>query len=315
MHLQNFVRAFVYYYVARGFLFSFFRPLSRVRPKSSAIIKYTPVKGGTKTTKDHAVVFSEVDKASGKFCFITLYAASPGTGSPQKGLRERMERSVVRPWSGEADPKTEIEASDGWTTIAGGGQIDFGGNKAIAFLTVVSGFGKSVSVLGVLNDEAYLPKLVAFNSALYIERGKRCRGYTVTPTTRTTGGGIRRGLARHEHQWLAREFQDNEVRANQTWIGKTGAGDRNCEHRRYRKGWECRSDFQDLGPQITIWPSASSANPKPPASPASQRTPKRSVEGTVKGLRRRPSTTPRLSSLSKAVSFLERSRPGLKEKH
>jgi len=218
MHLQNFVRAFVF---TTSLALSVLILPAAISCQTEKLgdIKYTPVKGWTKTTKDHAVVFSEVDKASGKFCFITLYAASPGTGSPQKDFAREWNERVVRPWSGEADPKTEIEASDGWTTIAGGGQIDFGGNKAIAFLTVVSGFGKSVSVLGVLNDEAYLPKLVAFNSALYIERGS-VAAVTVTPTREQPVAASAAASPVMNINGLAREFQDNEVRANQTWIGK-----------------------------------------------------------------------------------------------
>ena len=40
--------------------------------------------------------------------------------------------------------------------------MDFQGGKALAFLTVFSGFGKTVSVLGVLNDQTCLPQLQAF---------------------------------------------------------------------------------------------------------------------------------------------------------
>ena len=77
------------------------------------------------------------------------------------------------PWRGEANPKTATEKVDGWTAIGGGSQIDFQGNKAFAFLNVLSGFGKTVSVLGILNDDSYLPQLKAFVEQLDMEKENR----------------------------------------------------------------------------------------------------------------------------------------------
>ena len=70
----------------------------------------------------------------------------------------------------EANPATESEAEDGWTAIGGGGAAEFGGTKAIAFLTVISGFGKAVSVLGVTNDHAYIPQFQAFITGVTMDK-------------------------------------------------------------------------------------------------------------------------------------------------
>lgn len=133
-------------------------------------IKYTPPKGFQKNAKDHAVVFSDLNPAEGGFCFITLYAAGVSEGTPQKDFVRAWNERVVKPWGGEANPKTNTEPDNGWTVIAGGTQIDFSGKKAFAFLTVVSGFGKSVSLLGILNDNSYLVPLQAFAEGLEIDK-------------------------------------------------------------------------------------------------------------------------------------------------
>jgi hypothetical protein len=133
-------------------------------------IKYTPPKGWTKSAKEHAVVFSEINQAKGNFCFITLYAEAASTGNPQQDFAREWKSRVVEPWGGEANPKTVTEPDNGWTAIAGGAPIDFQGNKAFAFLTVVSGFGKTVTTLGVLNDESYLPMLQAFVEGMDIDK-------------------------------------------------------------------------------------------------------------------------------------------------
>jgi hypothetical protein len=132
-------------------------------------IKYLPPAGWTKISKDHAVVFSRIDQTNNKFCFITLYAAGPTTGNSQQDFTAEWKLRVVDPWGALPSPATESAPDHGWTATAGGAAIDFGGNKAFAFLTVISGFGKSVSILGVLNDESYLPSMQAFVEKLDID--------------------------------------------------------------------------------------------------------------------------------------------------
>lgn len=182
------------------------------------VIAYTPVKGWTKTAKENIVTFSEIDQTAGKFCIITLYGVTAGTGTAQKDFTREWTNLVVKPLGGEANPTTETETVDGWTAIAGGAAVDYQGTKAIAFLTVLSDSGRTVSILGVFNDESYLTKLVAFNSSLDIEKTvaanpppNREESNPPSPTvsTATMNAGS-----------LVTEFERNEVSAYQLWVGK-----------------------------------------------------------------------------------------------
>lgn len=47
-------------------------------------VSYTPPKDWTKTMKENIVAFSEFNQATGRFCVITLYGATPGTGNPNE---------------------------------------------------------------------------------------------------------------------------------------------------------------------------------------------------------------------------------------
>jgi hypothetical protein len=134
------------------------------------VVQYTPPKGWVRSAKEHAVVFSEIDQTAGRFCFITLYSAGTSTGNPQSDFAREWSERVVKPWGGEANPKTETVADDGLTAVTAGAQIDFNGNRAFALLTVISGFGKTVSVLGVLNNDLYLAPLTAFIQKLDIDK-------------------------------------------------------------------------------------------------------------------------------------------------
>ncbi len=136
------------------------------------IVSYTPPKAWKKTPGENIVTFSELNETTGRFCTITLYGATPGTGNPQSDFAREWDNLVIKPFKGDANPKTETAAADGWTAIAGGSAVDFQGSKAIALLTVYSGFGKAVSVLGIFNDEAYANQLTAFVTGMDIEKEK-----------------------------------------------------------------------------------------------------------------------------------------------
>ena len=133
-------------------------------------VKYTPPKGWTKSPKENVVIFSEINEKAGRFCFITLYGETPSEGTPEADFRTQWNNLVVKPWGADANPKTETQPDNGWTVVAAAVPIDLQGNKALAFLTVVSGFGKTVSVLGIFNDESYLSSLEAFAEGMDIDK-------------------------------------------------------------------------------------------------------------------------------------------------
>ena len=182
-------------------------------------VSYTPVKGWKKTVKGNVVSFSELNETAGTFCIITLYGETRGTGNAQSDFKREWNNLAVKALGAEADPKTETEMADGWTMTAGGSAVEFQGTKAVAFLSVLSGQGTTVSILGVFNDESYLAKLVAFNSG--IEMDKTVAKVPVIqddepsePATTVTAAAAMHVAA------LVKEFENNEVRANQQWIGK-----------------------------------------------------------------------------------------------
>ena len=134
------------------------------------IVQYTPVSGWTKTPKPNTVAFSEYNPATGKFCVITLYGATPGTGSPQSDFAREWDNLVVKTFKAEANPKTATSSVGGWIATGGGAEVEAEIGKAVAFLTVISGFGKTVSVLGVFNEPAYADKVDSFIGAIKMDK-------------------------------------------------------------------------------------------------------------------------------------------------
>jgi len=142
-------------------------------------VSYTAPKDWVKTPKNNIVSFTGLNQTNGQFCIITLYGATKATGNPKSDFAREWKNLVADPFQGEASPETETDSADGWTITAGGSLIEFQGIKSMAFLTVYSGFERTVSILGVFNDQSFLPQLTAFISSVNIEK----------PTPVTNQGG------------------------------------------------------------------------------------------------------------------------------
>lgn len=134
------------------------------------IVSYTPPGGFTKTPKENVVAFSEFNQTTGKFCIITLYGATPGTGTPSDEFTKEWNNLVVKPLKAEANPKTKTQTAEGWTIVEGGAETESEVGKAAAFLTVINGFGKTVSILAVFNDPAYVKQVDAFIGGLDLDK-------------------------------------------------------------------------------------------------------------------------------------------------
>lgn len=135
------------------------------------IITYATPKGMTKTSNvENVVAFSEFNQATGKFCLITLYGAAPSNETPSNNFTKEWKNLVVATFKAEANPKTETTNADGWTIIAGGAETNSEVGKAAAFLTVISGFGKTISILAVFNNPNYINQIDAFISAIDLEK-------------------------------------------------------------------------------------------------------------------------------------------------
>lgn len=134
------------------------------------IVSYTLPKGMTKTAKENVVAFSEINQTTGGFCIITLYGATAGGGNPNTDFTNEWNNLVVKSFKAEANPKTEAQSADGWTMTAGAAAVDVEGNKSVVILTVFSNGGKTVSVLGVFNEQSYLAKLEAFIESITMDK-------------------------------------------------------------------------------------------------------------------------------------------------
>src|SRR5688500_13149193 len=97
------------------------------------IVNYTAPNGMDKLPREHLVAFSELNQATGKYCIITLYGATPGTGSPQGDFKREWNNLVVKTMKAEASPKTDEQKDGEWTAVSGGSEVESDAGKAAGF--------------------------------------------------------------------------------------------------------------------------------------------------------------------------------------
>jgi len=134
------------------------------------MVQYTPPPGWSKTVKEGAVVFVSVDRNANTFCALTIYSGTASMGSATKDFAADWKTFVVTPHKAEEHPKTETEIKDGWTVTSANAPIESEGIKALAVLVVYTGFGKTTSILAILNSDIYIKPLAAFMETVKLDK-------------------------------------------------------------------------------------------------------------------------------------------------
>jgi hypothetical protein len=134
------------------------------------IVQFTPPRGWAKTTKDDAVIFVDADKNANTFCVLTIHSSTASAGNVEKDFAAEWKNFVVTPHAADDNPKTETEIKDGWTITSANTQIETDGVKSVAVLIVYSGFGKTTSILAILNSQTYLKPLTEFLETVKIDK-------------------------------------------------------------------------------------------------------------------------------------------------
>ena len=134
------------------------------------MVQYTPPKGWARTPKEGAVIYTAVNKTANTFCVLTIHSVTASAGSAEKDFANEWKTFVVTPYKAEDNPKKETEIRDGWTVISANTAIETDGIKSVAVLVVYSGFGKTTSILAILNSDTYIQPLTAFLETVKIDK-------------------------------------------------------------------------------------------------------------------------------------------------
>ena len=183
------------------------------------IVTYTAPKdpmgiGWKKEAKPGVINYMHLNTTDGKFCVITMYANTASSGDAQKDFTNEWAALVVKPYQAEANPKTETQkTADGWEAVTGATAVKVDGTDVYIILTVISGFGKTVSVRSSLNDLSYTAQIDALMETMELDKTKTATVNQNTTTMPTTGGTGKFGLMNYNAPagWSEQKFSDGVV--------------------------------------------------------------------------------------------------------
>src|SRR5688572_16784440 len=202
-------------YVLPFFLAMLFCMQSFSQTGTFDIITYTAPGDWKKDVKPGVINFTGVNTSTGGFCVMALFASKTSTGDAKKDFDKEWNELVVTPYQGEAYPKTETQTTaEGWTIVAASAPVKVDGADIYIILSVLSGFGKTVSIRASLNDEAYLPPLTAFLESLELDKTKPAAVKTNSNTpVKTSTGTSQFGLMIYSPPpgWSHQVYQDGVV--------------------------------------------------------------------------------------------------------
>jgi hypothetical protein len=153
------------------------------------IVTYTPPKDWKKEANPGVVSYMNVNTTTRGFCVIAMFASKTGTGDTQKDFTREWNDLVTTPFKPEENPKPETQSTaEGWDIVAAAVPAKVDGADVYIFLTVISGFGKTISIRSSLNDEAYLPEMTAFLESIELDKTKSPAVNNTQHPAANTGG-------------------------------------------------------------------------------------------------------------------------------
>lgn len=185
--------------------------------QSFDIATFTAPKNWKKEAGPGVVNYSNVNTATGGFCVITLYASTASTGDAQKDFNNEWKELVVTPYKAEPNPKTETQATtEGWKVVSAAAQAKLDGNDFYVLLTVISGFGKTISIRSSLNDGSYSEQIDAFLTTIELDKTKTPTvNNNITAPAQTTGASGKFGSMMYTAPpgggWKEQIFSDGVV--------------------------------------------------------------------------------------------------------
>ncbi len=135
-----------------------------------------------KKTSVDSVQMSTEDKANGTYCLITLLRSLPGVGTSRQNFDAAWQTVVKEAVNVAAAPQmAPTGSSPEWKTEMGFAPFEKDGEKGMAVLATISGYGKMVNVFVLTNTPAHEPAITAFLESISLK--KPVAENIVTPKT------------------------------------------------------------------------------------------------------------------------------------
>jgi hypothetical protein len=119
--------------------------------------------GWAKRTSEASLQISTEDKAKGTYCLISLLRSVPGIGNSRENFDaawQTVVKTVVNPTA--APQMFPSNNPEDWALEGGFAPFEKDGEKGIAVLYTISGYGKMVNILILANTDTHVQNITAF---------------------------------------------------------------------------------------------------------------------------------------------------------
>lgn len=123
-----------------------------------------------KEVKSNVITYTKTDNVKRTWCQIGVFRSTSTKGNIEDDFDSEWQELVVKPYQVlEAAKSGGIQEAEGWKIKAGSGKFSFNNSDAQAILSVISGFGRVVSIVAVNNSPDYLDQIKSFLESISLK--------------------------------------------------------------------------------------------------------------------------------------------------
>jgi hypothetical protein len=128
------------------------------------LVTYAIPKGWKKEVKPNAnTSFTIIDQKKKTYCQINILMSVNSKGGIKEDFESEWRALIVESYKVTDTPQvTESKSDSGWIVKAGMAPFIFNNEKAVAMLTTITGYNKTVSIVAVTNSGDYLQPIQSF---------------------------------------------------------------------------------------------------------------------------------------------------------
>jgi len=175
-------------------------------PETFDVATFRSPAGWTKQPGESSFQLSTEDKAKGTYCLLTLFKSIPGAGDSKKNFDATWQTIVKEAVNLTAAPQMfPSDNKEDWKVEGGFASFEKSGEKGVAVLFTLSGYGKMVNILVLTNSMDYEPTITSFLESFSLKKLATApvNGALPNPATVVTGDGYAFTTSNFDDGWNA----------------------------------------------------------------------------------------------------------------
>ncbi|MFN5168420.1 MAG: hypothetical protein ACK5DD_02240 [Cyclobacteriaceae bacterium] len=130
------------------------------------ITSFTPPPGWQREATENVVSFVTTNTATGGWCRISVFRSMNSSGNPRTDFDTEWQQLIAGTYTGTVKPLPELTEADGWTSCSGVSAFEFNQQQASLLLTSISGFGRKLSLVVLMNSQEFMAAVESFMGSI-----------------------------------------------------------------------------------------------------------------------------------------------------